>query len=161
MGNGALEKTYFVKNKLIAALNKTFNQHTFYLSLYGVQSLDDFKDKLISIYSFNNKNFSKLVKSSSSIIDGVAQISGKRGAGAVLSGVSSLIKQTIYSNINDCIFILDDLERCTKDMADNILAESLYFAENKNIKIIIIANSDKLTCKDSIENHSKQNSFFI
>lgn len=144
-------KTHFVKNNLIAALNNTFNQHTFYLSLYGVQSLDDFKDKLISIYSFNNKNFSKLVKNSSSIIDGVAQISGKRGAGAVLSGVSSLIKQTIYSNINDCIFILDDLERCTKDMADNILAESLYFAENKNIKIIIIANSDKLTCKDSIE----------
>lgn len=142
-------KTYYIKNTLIKILEKAYNQHTYYLSLYGVNSLDNFKDKLISTYSMNNTNFSTLVKSSSNIIDGVSQIAGKRGASAVISGISNLIKQTIYSNINDCIFIFDDLERC--DVSDSILAESLHFAENKNIKIILVANFEQLKSKEFAE----------
>jgi hypothetical protein len=48
--------------------------------------------------------------------------------------------------------LLDDLERIPEDKTiKDILGECLNLAETKNIKVIIIANEQKLTCKDDIE----------
>ncbi|MDD9158525.1 NTPase, partial [Aliivibrio sp. S4TY2] len=72
--------------------------------------------------------------------------------GAILGGVAGAYKYKLYSELDDCILILDDLERVSDNkLIKNILGECLNLAESKNIKVIVVANEDKLTCKDDLE----------
>ncbi|MDR7121670.1 P-loop NTPase fold protein [Rheinheimera soli] len=145
-------KTHFIKHYLRARIEKHFNQKVYFFSLYGISSIDDFRDKIISLSLTDKEEASVFAKYFSKAIDGAALNLGERGIGAVLSGAAGAYKYKLYGELDDCVLILDDLERVADEkLIKNILGESLNLAESKDIKVLIVANEDKLNCKSDIE----------
>jgi len=145
-------KTHFIKHYLRAKIEELFDQKVYFFSLYGISSIDDFRDKIISISLTEKEEASVFAKYFSKALDGAAQNIGERGVGAVLSGAAGAYKYKLYGELDDCILILDDLERVAEEkLIKNILGESLSLAESKNIKVVVVANEDKLNCKNDIE----------
>ena len=145
-------KTHFIKNELLGSLETHFSQETLFFSLYGISTINDFRDKIISLSLTDNEETSILAKYFGKAIDGAAINLGERGVGAVLSGAAGAYKYKLYGEFDNCVLVLDDLERVSDDnLIKNILGECLNLAETKNIKIIVVANEDKLSCKSDIE----------
>jgi hypothetical protein len=147
-------KTHYIRTELASALNIEFNKShkLHYLSLYGISSIDDFRDRLISLTISDNGDSSKLLTAGTQLLEGLATNLGERGIGGILNGAAGAYKYKIYSGLDNRILILDDLERVSdvKTIRD-ILGECLNLAESKNIKVIVVANEKKLSCKNDIE----------
>ncbi|MFP2769305.1 P-loop NTPase fold protein [Oceanisphaera sp. KMM 10153] len=145
-------KTHFIKHHLKSKIEEQFRQKIYFFSLYGISSIDDFRDKIISLSLTDKEEASVFAKYFSKAIDGAAINFGERGVGAVLSGAAGAYKYKLYGELDDCVLILDDLERVADEkLIKNILGESLSLAESKNIKVVVVANEDKLNCKNDIE----------
>ncbi|WP_045407176.1 P-loop NTPase fold protein [Vibrio jasicida] len=145
-------KTHFIRQNLISKLEGHFEHKVFFFSLYGISSIDDFRDKVISLQMNGSENSSEFAGFVNKIIDGAANNLGEKGVGAILGGAAGAYKYSLYNALDNCILILDDLERVSDDNSiKNILGECLNMAESKNIKIIVVANEEKLTCKNDIE----------
>jgi hypothetical protein len=145
-------KTHFINNNLREKVEEKFSQKVYFFSLYGISSIDDFRDKIISLSLTDKEEASVLAKYFSKAIDGAANNLGERGVGAVLSGAAGAYKYKLYGELDDCVLILDDLERVVEEkLIQKILGECLSLAESKNIKVIVVANEDKLNCKNDIE----------
>ncbi len=145
-------KTYFVKNLLEDALKTAFDSELYYFSLYGLSSVDEFRDRIISLTMSGNGDASRPIKIAIDFVDSFAVNIGERGIGGILNGVAGAYKYKLYSELDDCILILDDLERVSDPKTiKNILGECLNLAETKNIKVIVVTNESKLPCKDDVE----------
>ncbi|MFA0683453.1 NTPase, partial [Vibrio splendidus] len=155
-GHWGVGKTYYVKNELQPYLKNYYPSpyKTIYLSLYGVTSLEDFKDRVLSLTYTENKKSSWLTKQGSDLIGSSAQaISGARGVGAALGGVASIVKYHYFNRIDNLVLLLDDLERITcEKVRTQVIGECLNLAENKqHIKIVVIGNQDKIGTHADIE----------
>ncbi|WP_320545077.1 P-loop NTPase fold protein [Aeromonas veronii] len=151
-GSWGCGKTYFIKNHLIGKLKERFKQDVHFFSLYGISSIDDFRDKIISLSMTEQEETSVLAKYFSKIVDGAATNLGERGIGAIISGAAGAYKYKLYNELDNFILILDDLERVySEGLIKNILGECLNLAEEKNIKVIVVANESKIECKYDIE----------
>lgn len=146
-GHWGVGKTHFAKNSLQPYLKEKYsNYKTIYLSLYGITSLEDFKNRLLSLTYTRKKKSSWFFEKSSNLIDSSTQIfEGTRGVNAALGSVAEIVKYYYFNKLNKLILFLDDLERVSSDeVKSEILGECLNLAENKSIKIIVIANQDKI-----------------
>lgn len=151
-GGWGMGKTYFVKNSLLEELKIEFNEPVHFFSLYSVSSMDDFRDKIISLCLTKNEDASKAVKFFNTALDGFTKAVGSDGIGAVVNSAAGAYKYNIYSSLNNVVIVLDDLERVGDDnLIKMILGECLNLSENRNIKIVAIANESKLNCNDDIE----------
>ncbi|PST87627.1 hypothetical protein C9I86_12910 [Photobacterium sp. NCIMB 13483] len=155
-GHWGVGKTYYVKHELQPYLvnNYLAPYKVIYLSLYGVTSLDDFKDRVISLTYTENKKSSWLTKQSTDLIGSSAQVlSGTRGVGAVLGGVTSIIKHHYFNKLDNLVLLLDDLERITcEKVRTQVIGECLNLTENKqHIKIVVIGNQVKVGAHADIE----------
>ncbi|WP_346836721.1 P-loop NTPase fold protein [Microbulbifer sp. SAOS-129_SWC] len=151
-GSWGSGKTFFVKDSLIEEIKEKFSSEVHYFSLYGVSGIEDFRDRIISLSISNRNDASKITKIATTFLDGVGQNLGEKGLGGILNGVAGAYKYKIYSELDDCILILDDLERIPETQTvKNILGECLNLAESKNIRIVVIANEDKVGSKEDIE----------
>ncbi|UPR50890.1 hypothetical protein ITG09_09150 [Vibrio cyclitrophicus] len=155
-GHWGVGKTYYVKNELQPYLKTHYPTpyKTIYLSLYGVTSLEDFKDRVLSLTYTENKKSSWLAKHSSDLVGSSAQvISGTRGVGAALGGVASIVKYHYFNKIDNLVLLLDDLERITcEKVRTQVMGECLNLAENKqHIKIVVIGNQDKIGNHEDLE----------
>lgn len=145
-------KTHFVRTHLINNIKTAFDQDVYFFSLYGMANIEDFRDKIISLSLTNTENATKLSKLASKLVDGISSNFGGKGVGAILNAAAGAYKYKLLENFNNCVLILDDLERVTDEtLIKNILGECLNLAESKNIKVIVVANEDKLNCKADIE----------
>lgn len=145
-------KTHFIRSHLVGKLKVKFELPVFFFSLYGVSSIEDFRDKVISLLMTGTEDSSKLAKLTSKAIEGIATNMGEKGVGAMLSGAAGAYKYSLYNSLNECILVLDDLERVSDEkIIKSILGECLELAESKGIKVIVVANEEKLTCKADIE----------
>ncbi|EHZ2656887.1 NTPase [Vibrio vulnificus] len=145
-------KTHFINHQLINKIREVFSPNIYFFSLYGISSIDDFRDKIISLSMTEQEEASVFAKYFSKIVDGAAVNMGERGVGAVINGVAGAYKYKLYGELDDCVIILDDLERVADDkIIKNILGECLSLAESKNIKVLVVANESKLSCKDDVE----------
>ncbi|MCG9604534.1 KAP family NTPase [Vibrio chagasii] len=145
-------KTYFIREQLKDSLEKHFKLPVLFFSLYGISSIDDFRDKIISLSMTGTEDSSKIARIASNAIEGLATNMGEKGIGAMLSGAAGAYKYRLYNSLDNCILILDDLERIYDEKVIKcILGESLELAESRNVKVIVVANEDKLTCKPDIE----------
>lgn len=156
-GNWGVGKTHFVKYSLKPYLETKYSKpfKTIYLSLYGVTSLEDFKDRLLSLAYTGNKKSNWFAEKYSNLTGSSVQIfEGTRGVGAALGSVASIVKYHYFNKLNNLVLFLDDLERVSSEtVKSEILGECLNLAENKNIKILVVANRDKIEreLKDDIE----------
>ncbi len=146
-------KTYYVKNELIDILKEKFEElDVYYFSLYGIYSIEDFKNKVISLKLTNTEDSSLIEKNIFKIADSLGSNLGEKGVGGILNGISGALKYKVYSGFDSSILILDDLERISDDfLIKNILGECLNLVESNKIKVIIIANEKELECKNDVE----------
>ncbi|WP_345890793.1 P-loop NTPase fold protein [Vibrio crassostreae] len=145
-------KTHFIKNHLIDRIEQKFQQQVYFFSLYGIASIDDFRDKIISLSLTDQEEASVFSKYFSKAVDGVANNLGERGVGAVLSGAAGAYKYKLYGELDNCVLVLDDLERVAdRKVIKNILGECLSLAESRDIKVVFVANEEKLDCKNDLE----------
>lgn len=147
-GHWGVGKTHFVKYALKPYLETKYSKpfKTIYLSLYGVTSLEDFKDRLLSLAYTGNKKSNWFAEKYSNLTGSSVQIfEGTRGVGAALGSVASIVKYHYFSKLNNLVLFLDDLERVSSGtVKSEILGECLNLAENKDIKILVVANQDKI-----------------
>lgn len=145
-------KTHFINHQLISNFENYFKQKVYFFSLYGISSVDDFRDKIISLSLTEHEEASVFARFLSKVVDGAATNMGERGVGAVVNGLAGAYKYKLYGELDDCVLILDDLERVADDnVIKNILGECLSLAESKNIKVLVVANESKIKCKDDVE----------
>ncbi|HHX8539243.1 P-loop NTPase fold protein [Vibrio alginolyticus] len=151
-GDWGVGKTFYIKNSLIADINndpELSKLKVEYISLIGVNSLNDFKDKLISRYYLNNHRSAGRLKN---IFDGalkyinVATKSTDDAASvtaitSIINGSRGAIKESILNKIKNSIFIIDDLERVSdKNVISQVLGECLDLTNNDNVKFIVSFN---------------------
>lgn len=154
-GPWGIGKTFYVTNVLQPYLNQIYPKpfKTIYLSLYGVTSLNDFKDRLISIVYANNADFSvKGGKFLGFLGQSTEVTSSTKGVTALLSAASSVAKQILFNKLNNLVILLDDLERITlENVRMEVVGECLNLVETKNIKIVFVANKSKVGSIEYIE----------
>ncbi|HDM8042361.1 TPA: hypothetical protein P0E04_004989 [Vibrio campbellii] len=154
-GRWGIGKTHYVKNTLKPYLDKHYKKShkSIYLSLYGVSSLDDFKDRLLSLAYTKNENTAWFARRSNSAADFAVQtFEGTRGVGKALSSIGSVVKQHYFNQLNNLLIFIDDLERLSSDkLRSEILGECLNLCEHKKVKIVVIGNQQKIEAKEDIE----------
>lgn len=162
-GRWGIGKTHYVKTTLKPYLDKHYKKShkSIYLSLYGVSSLDDFKDRLLSLAYTKNENTALFARRSNSAADfSVQTFEGTRGVGKALSSIGSIVKQYYFNKINNLLIFIDDLERLSSDeLRSQILGECLNLCEQKKVKIVVIGNQQKIKAKEDIEKADIEKAF--
>jgi hypothetical protein len=140
-------KTWFI-NKYREILKKE-NQKCLYVSLYGMTSFSEIEDAFLQQLlhpiltskgvAVGFKIFKSLLKGTLKIdLDGDGKDDGNL---SIQIPEINLIEQ--FKDINNSILIFDDLERCKIDLS-NLLGYINYFVEHQGLKVILIADEDKL-----------------
>lgn len=154
-GHWGVGKTFYVKKSLKPYLDNIYSSSfkSYYLSLYGVSSLDDFKDRLLSVVLTKNERTGWFVQKSNAMADfSVQAFEGTRGVGKALGSIGSIVKQYYFNHLDNLLLFIDDLERISSDeLKSVILGECLNLCENKRIKIVVIGNQEKIKSKADIE----------
>ncbi|MDP2276839.1 MAG: P-loop NTPase fold protein [Nitrospirota bacterium] len=145
-GQWGCGKTFFYKNKISQKI-RSLNYKPIYISLYGINSLDDISKKLFFELNPFIGAFSK-----SKIGKRLSEL-----AKTALGSVSSIIPwlnfkpdftrikaETWLSLKNDYVLCFDDLER-TKLSILEVLGYINNFVEHDNCKVIIIANEEGIS----------------
>lgn len=150
-GDWGSGKTFLAKNELIPALEKELRLPVHYLSLYGVESLENFRDKVISKTTplFGHERVSRLKKLTTSI----SKFFDKGATEGVLSVLTGALKSKLLDETKNTVFVLDDLERVgDMDLINQILGESLNLVENNhNVCVVVIANKSQIDEHSGIE----------
>ncbi len=153
-GDWGCGKTYFARNSLTPNLRKEFNHDVSHISLQGVSSIDDFRNRILSLHYSGKTNGHKLVVMAKNFIGESGKYFGDKGfTESMINTLSEPLKHHFLSNIDERIFILDDLERVHDEkLRVEILGECLSFAESKsNIYIVVIADTSKIKKHEPLE----------
>jgi hypothetical protein len=139
-------KTYFAKNTLIPELQNQGHSCVFF-SLTGLSSINDFKDRLLSLSLLNSELNSESSKSASKTLTSIiSKFGGKNGGGiaSILNGASGLVKEIMLSKLDDKTIIIDDLDRVdNKKLSNLIIGECLQLTNDSNLKFLFIVNDKK------------------
>lgn len=152
-------KTYFIKNNIIKPLEKEHknfkekhkpkpilgnkkknytNKKPVYVSLYGINSVSEIKNKIIMSQIENEKN-----KKIMPIIDlgiGIGnEIINKK---TLISNSSDKLLKHLYK-LEHIIIFFDDLERCSLNI-NIVLGYINELVEHNNVKVILIADEEKI-----------------
>jgi hypothetical protein len=152
-GKWGCGKTHLAKRSIMPMLEDKYDQ-AHYISLYGVSSLDDFRDKLVSLSYFNSKNSINNYSVIKNVIGNVAKGFGDKGATlALANSLAQPMKHKLLSKISNCAFVIDDLERVSiKALASEVLGECLNLVENNiNVAILVLANEEHVEDKSILE----------
>ena len=147
-------KTHYVKTQLIPLLKDRFSSTScHYMSLYGISDINDCRDRIISLCLSGSENSKQLTSHLTKLVDSIGVNQGERGIGGLLNGISGAYKYSIYSNLENKVFVLDDLERVVNpENIKNILGECFNLVDKKNgVKVLVVANSQKIKIKADLE----------
>lgn len=161
-------KTHFIKNYY---LDKNLNKNSLelppkkqlFFSLYGINSLDDFKDKLLSYAFINRGDGRDILTHGKSLISSASSFIGSESSGllSVIGGLAGAVKHSCLNDISNIELILDDLERLDDSkLQSQILGECLELAESKNFNVLVIANSESIDNKAILEKSFSEHIFF-
>lgn len=158
-------KTYFVKNELIDDLQDKFNRDVVYISLFGINNLDDLYNNIaLQILNIktteyldesNRRNNSLLTEKSKKLIRSEANKHSwmaavlNKGLKILPDSINSVISE-IYKNKADFtkyIFVFDDVERCTIPY-EVLLGFFDQVVDQNGAKAILVCNEKAI---DSIE----------
>nr|WP_157447354.1 hypothetical protein [Catenovulum agarivorans] len=151
-GEWGAGKTYYVEHTLIPAVkNKTFNlghENIVYLSVFGLENLADFRDKLVSATYFSDKVDTGFVEKLKEAAFGVAKSIDTENTslvGSLLQSSSGAIKHAMLSKLRDYVVVVDDLERLENDnLQKGIIGECLNLAEENKLAFIFVVNASRL-----------------
>ena len=142
-------KTHLTNTYLIPELSNShpYNATANYISLYGITSLDDFRDKLLSQALSNNSNTSGWLSLAKNTIGNATKLFGDRGATlGLMNALTQPIRHQLLSKLNNMIIIVDDLERVSSEqLISEILGECLNLADkHDHVWVVVVANEKKL-----------------
>ncbi len=154
-GNWGSGKSWFIHEYIKSKAEKSF----LYVSLYGVTSYAEIEEILFEqIHPFLA---SKGMKIASKVLKGIIKTTikvdfdgDKKEEGSISSGVPDINIPDYIKNIDNKTLIFDDLERCSIEIY-NILGYINQFVENKELKVIIIANEEEIIKNDKHRNDAK------
>ncbi len=136
------------------------------ISLFGLNSVGNINKCVREVYaSFSllsginkvaqfSQKAARLAKDASDIVTAAAP--NDVTIGAVSKGITSVLSQDIYSfvnvknfvgkdnNVRPFVLVFDDLERCTNISIQDRLGVLNEFVENKKIKVIVLADEEKI-----------------
>lgn len=137
-GSWGIGKTYYLKQTLE-------NEEHIYVSLFGIDKLEGLKHAIYYELNKFGASFNKFLKDNSNRDIGISFLT------LPIPNISPNIEEKIKKKLKkeNLILVIDDLER----KSDNInIKELLGFIESlteiKNIKIIVVANEEKIREKD-------------
>lgn len=148
-GNWGCGKTYYWENILSSKIKK-HDLIPIYISLNGLKNKKEILNKLslevIQSYSKGIIN-SKTLKATTSVLEiGLNALSGGILNFKKLKLNISLSDFLSMQKLNNLVFCFDDLERYAGKLSD-VLGIINDFTEHKYIKVILLANEDKLSNK--------------
>ena len=147
-------KTHFAKNKLIPELNNIPDMKAHYISLFGLSSLDDFRDRVLASTSLGASSTMNVGAYIKNLVGASTAIAGDSGTTlSAMNAMTKPIKHRLLSKVSNRILVVDDLERASSDqLISEVLGECLNFAENNtNVWVVVIANKDQINNTDLLE----------
>lgn len=119
-----------------------------YISLYGISSFAEIEDEFFR--QLHPRLSSKGAKLAGKILKGLLRTTIKvdldhdgKDDGSINSQVPDISLPEYLADIDNCILIFDDLERCKIDL-ENILGYINHFVEHQGFKAIVLAHEDEL-----------------
>lgn len=145
-GDWGSGKTYFVKEKLIKALEQAnLKKKVYYISLYGISSTEEIMSEIYSSVfwevfdnKFGEKNGENIQKGASFISKLVAT-----GMKYFNINTSELPSLSDIQKIKKAIIIFDDLERCEIEI-NKTLGFINNLVEHNDVRVILIANQKEI-----------------
>ncbi len=146
-GKWGCGKTWFINKYREKLENGNKKQKCLYVSLYGMTSFSEieniFFQQLFPIRS------SKAASITGKVLQGLIKASLKIDLNndgkddTVSLQIPKIELPKSFENVDNSILIFDDLERCQIDIG-NLLGYINYFVEHQGLKVILVANEDKL-----------------
>ena len=170
-GSWGCGKTYFVKEELIPYLQRDNERRIVYVSLFGVDALDDLMDNIslgilniVSKERIASRNFlggltSKVTEkvdipfAANSLRKILGFVPGGNNAKSLVTDLSKL-----FIDFSKYIFIFDDFERCNINLDVLLGMFSEIINQNKS-KIIVVCNEDEILKHEKDEKAERYKSF--
>ena len=135
-------KTYFIENILFKEISKHIEnsekyKSIVYVSLYGINNIQDVASTIYFAAITNNKN-RKSISKASPIITGLL-----KGTNINISVSDIGTSLSSFINISKYVLLIDDLERCNCDVSA-VIGLLNNFVEHSSTKVIIIANEKEI-----------------
>ncbi|HIF9079414.1 TPA: P-loop NTPase fold protein [Photobacterium damselae] len=150
-GSWGIGKTHFITHKYIKHYPE---QDCLLISVLGIQSLQQFQEKLIGKYmSLASGSESDSATKAVSVFSKVLSTFGDvTNSSQLVESLSGLVKQSIISKINDVTIIVDDLERIEDPSLASLILGELYGMCNseRSIKAIVVMNDAKSSVSKSL-----------
>ncbi|OAT77013.1 AAA family ATPase [Mangrovibacter phragmitis] len=138
-GEWGIGKTYFLQH----SFKELYDTKTiFYISLLGLTTLNDFKDKMLRVtYLDTTKEIEKLQEITGNVTSALTheETSGKL-ANQLISVFSGAMRSYVLKDLVG-LFIIDDLERISTSLRNEISTYCLQsYQENSNLDYILVGN---------------------
>lgn len=149
-GEWGCGKTWFI-NKYLEKL-KEKKRKSLYVSLYGMTSFSEIEDAFFQQLHpvLSSKGMAITGKILKGVLRGTLKIDldgDKKDDGSVTLGIPDINLPDYLKNTDESILVFDDLERCQIDIG-NLLGYINSFVEHQGLKVILVANEEKLLKND-------------
>ncbi|MGI2107895.1 hypothetical protein ACRN9C_00595 [Shewanella frigidimarina] len=142
-GAWGVGKTHFITHEY----STHSDQDCLLISVLGIQSLQQFHEKLIGKYlSLASESESDTAANTVSIFSkAISAFGDVTKSSQLIESLSGLVKQSIISKINDVTIIVDDLERIEDRSIATLILGELYdmCSSESSIKAIVVMNDAK------------------
>lgn len=149
-GAWGVGKTHFIVHEY----SEHSKQDCLLISVLGIQSLQQFHEKLIGKYlSLINESESDTAEKTVNIFSKVVGAFGDlTKSSQLIESLSGLVKQSIISKINDVTIIVDDLERIEDSSLASLILGDLFdmCSSESSIKAIVVMNDAKSSVSKSL-----------
>lgn len=167
-GKWGVGKTYYIKNFMKDqedAMEKEMKKFI-YLSCNGIQTIEDFQTRLLNSIVRNNNALMESLGKAHSYLNRYADLFDSK------SSIATRLTGDILNKVNTdalnteseyrFILVLDDLERKSDNLSSKDLFGfvSSFCLDSYNMKVIFIANEEKITTKESDFNLIKEKIIF-
>ncbi|HAO2911732.1 TPA: ATP-binding protein [Escherichia coli] len=152
-GEWGVGKTYFLQFEFRNFYKKASH---FYMSALGLNSLQDFKDRMLSVtYLDNSSEIKKLSELTASATSAISQEESLgKFTEQVLSTFSGAMKDYVLKDLCG-IFVIDDLERIPQELRDEIATYCLQnYQKDQRLDYILVGNFSEQS--DQILNHKEK-----
>jgi hypothetical protein len=151
-GEWGIGKTYYFKNTLKKEICKTptFSDESkkyrpILVSLFGLKSVDEIQSEIfLSLYPILKNNKLKLGASIfKAVTKGILHLSGLGEYTKYIEKINS--ESNSFIDFEDLVLCFDDLERISENLKlEELIGYINSLVENENVKVIIIANENKI-----------------
>jgi len=155
-GDWGSGKTYYFEHTLKGIIEDTHpikdakKKYTpILLSLFGINSIDEIQTQIIlNLYPILKNRKTKLAANlGKALFKGILKIKGLDDYYKIVADME--VEKKDWIKFDELVLVLDDLERISKSLAiEEVIGFVNSLVEHENVKVILIANEDKIDSPD-------------